>query len=119
MAEEAQEEAQAAPAGGKKKIIIIGIVAAVLVIGALLQLDGARLAPEPVEPLAQSEPIESRKAAPVVEPTGRVTVQLGSTPGEIDRAIFLCTKGGGSALRPSVRAAACSSMASILLCGSS
>ena len=34
MAEEAQEEAQAAPAGGKKKVIIIGVVAAVLVIGA-------------------------------------------------------------------------------------
>ena len=71
--------------------------AAVLIIGALLQLNGAPLAPEPSAPLAQSAPIESRKAAPVVAPAGPVTVQLGSTPEEIDRAIFLCTKGGGSA----------------------
>lgn len=61
--------------------------AALLAVGGLLRVDWGGFIPE-----TASAP-ETRAA----QETGPVTVQLGSTPEEIDRAIFLCEKGGGTA----------------------
>ncbi|MEM9175625.1 MAG: bifunctional serine/threonine-protein kinase/formylglycine-generating enzyme family protein [Myxococcota bacterium] len=84
-------EAFASEAGGTAIAIPwrpLGIAAAAAaVVFALLQIDWGGLVP------ASSEGPTTRIAAD----SGPVTVQLGSTPEEIDRAIALCEQGGGSA----------------------
>jgi len=59
--------------------------AAAVLVFALLRVDWGGILPES----------DASAPAPTAE-RGPVTVQLGSNPEEIDRAIFLCEKGGGS-----------------------
>ena len=63
---------------------------ALLALAAAFGLDWSRLLSSPGRE-ATATPIAGAEAPPEA-----ITVQLGSTPEEIDRAVFLCERGGGS-----------------------
>lgn len=93
-------EAFASEAGGSAITLPwkpLGIAAAALVVlGGVLQIDWGALTPEPGSAPATSTAGASGPPPSAAPESGPVTLQLGSTPEEIDRAIFLCEKGGGS-----------------------
>ncbi|MCR9097993.1 MAG: bifunctional serine/threonine-protein kinase/formylglycine-generating enzyme family protein [bacterium] len=78
---------------------IAAAAGALLVLGALFQIDWDGLVPagsDDAQEIGENERVEP-SGTPIAQKSDPVTVRLGSTPEEIDRAIFLCEKGGGSA----------------------